>query len=90
MRLFQYILFSVFFSFSSLLLAGDSAVPVNINKADAATLSATLKGIGPSKAEAIVAYRDSYGPFRSVDELAAVKGIGESLLDQNRKGIALQ
>ncbi len=50
--------------------------PVNINQADAVQL-ATLKGIGPKKAEAIVAYRAAHGSFKTVDELAKVRGIGK-------------
>lgn len=49
--------------------------PVNINAADVTQL-ATLKGIGPKKAEAIVAYRSEHGSFKTVDDLAKVKGIG--------------
>lgn len=61
--------------------------PVNINTADAATISAELKGIGLSKAEAIVEYRSKHGPFRSPDDLSLVKGIGERTVDINRKDI---
>ena len=49
--------------------------PVNINQADVSALT-TLKGIGPKKAEAIVAYRTAHGPFKAVSDLAKVKGIG--------------
>lgn len=49
--------------------------PVNINQADASELT-TLKGIGPKKAEAIVAYRTAHGSFKAVTDLAKVKGIG--------------
>ncbi|QAY68414.1 helix-hairpin-helix domain-containing protein [Paenibacillus protaetiae] len=52
---------------------------LDINKATAEQLDA-LKGIGPSKAQAIVADRETNGPFRSVDDLLRVKGIGEKLL----------
>lgn len=48
---------------------------VNLNDADVTQL-ATLKGIGPKKAEAIVAYRNVHGSFKTVDDLAKVKGIG--------------
>jgi competence protein ComEA len=65
------------------------ADPVNINSADAATLARELKGIGPAKAEAIVAYRKDHGPFRSVEELALVKGIGPRFIEQNRDSIKL-
>ena len=60
------------------------AAQVNINAADAATLARELKGVGIKKAEAIVAYRQKHGPFRSADELALVKGIGPSLIGKNR------
>lgn len=60
---------------------------VNINTADAETISAELNGIGLSKAEAIVEYRKKHGPFRSVDDLSLVKGIGERTVDKNRADI---
>ncbi|KRE88408.1 competence protein ComEA [Frateuria sp. Soil773] len=64
-----------------------AATPVNVNKADAATIAEALDGIGQSKAEAIVAYRDAHGPFKSVEELAQVKGIGQATLERNRAAI---
>ncbi len=64
--------------------------PVNINRADAATLAASLNGVGPSRAEEIVRYREAYGPFRSVEELTEVKGIGPSTLERNRALITLE
>lgn len=57
---------------------------INLNVADAPTLQRELTGIGEAKAEAIVAYRETNGPFKSVDELLEVKGIGKALLDRNR------
>lgn len=60
------------------------ATPVNINKADAKTLSESLKGIGMKRAKAIVAYRSKNGPFKSIDDLRNVKGIGDKIV----KGIA--
>lgn len=81
--------------FLTLVCSGNSAIAdesaaININTADAATLATGLKGVGPSKAEAIISYRESYGPFKAVEELAAVKGIGESLISQNRDKIILE
>jgi competence protein ComEA len=61
------------------------AVKVDLNKADAHTLQRELAGIGETKAQAIVAYRDINGPFASVDELLEVKGIGKAILDRNRE-----
>ena len=74
------------------LFAEDPSVSstVNINTADAATLSASLKGVGSSKAQAIVTYRDNYGPFKSIEELTAVRGIGDSLLAKNKDNILLE
>jgi competence protein ComEA len=60
---------------------------VNINTADAETIAAELNGVGLSKAKAIVEYRTKHGPFRSVDDLSLVKGIGERTVDKNRSDI---
>ena len=57
---------------------------VDLNKADALTLQQELIGVGEAKAQAIVAYRETNGPFASVDELLEVKGIGKAILDRNR------
>lgn len=57
---------------------------VDLNGADAATLQKELAGVGEAKAKAIVAYRETNGPFASVDELLEVKGIGKAILDRNR------
>lgn len=62
---------------------------VSINRADAVTLSQQLIGIGPKKAEAIVAYRLVHGLFQRVDDLALVKGIGSATLEKNRQKIIL-
>ncbi len=60
------------------------AGPVDINTADAATLARELKGVGPARAEAIVAWRDANGPFRSPEDIVLVQGIGERVLEDNR------
>ncbi|EJM31979.1 ComEA family DNA-binding protein [Pseudomonas sp. GM25] len=57
---------------------------LDLNEADAATLQKELAGVGEAKAKAIVAYRETNGPFASVDELLEVKGIGKAILDRNR------
>jgi len=66
-----------------------AATPVDINHADAATIASSLDGIGLSKAQAIVAWRDSHGAFKSVDDLRQVKGIGDKTLQRNREAIRL-
>lgn len=65
------------------------ADPVNINTADAATIAEALEGVGEAKAKAIVAYRQQHGPFKSVDELGLVKGIGPKMLERNRANIRI-
>lgn len=49
---------------------------VNLNTASVDELDG-IKGVGPSKAKAIVDYRTKNGPFKSVDDLKGVKGFGE-------------
>lgn len=61
---------------------------INLNKADVQTL-AQLHGVGEKKAEAIIAYRQANGGFKSVDELLQVKGIGEKTLEKNRARLAV-
>jgi competence protein ComEA len=67
----------------------ESAGPVNVNTADVETLS-SLKGIGQSRAEAIVAYREANGPFRSLHELTQVRGVGERTIEENMDRITLE
>ncbi len=68
-------------------VAGETAVPgdggelVNINSADVAALD-TLPGIGPSTAEKIVEYRETNGPFATIDEITSVSGIGPAKFEQ--------
>lgn len=86
MQIFKTFLFAVLLSISAMSFAAQ----VNINTADSKTISAELNGIGQSKAEAIIAYREKHGPFKSVDELARVKGIGKATIDKNRENITVQ
>lgn len=61
---------------------------VNINTADVQALT-KLKGIGPKKAEAIVAWRSANGNFKTLDQLLEVKGIGPKILEANRELLCL-
>ena len=67
-----------------------AADTVDINTADAATLNQVLVNVGPSKAQAIVDYRDEHGPFKSPDQLAQVKGIGLKTVEKNRDRIVVE
>lgn len=66
-----------------------AATPVDINHADATTIANSLDGIGMSKANAIVAWRNAHGAFKSVDDLRQIKGIGDKTLARNRDAIRL-
>lgn len=70
---------------SFMVLAG---AKININEANVETL-ATLKGLGQKKAEAIVAYRDQHGPFKTVEELLNVNGIGKGILAKNEADLTV-
>lgn len=63
---------------------------ININEATAEDLSQHLKGVGPAKAEAIIAWRQENGPFRTLADLDKVKGIGPSILQRNQSLIRFQ
>lgn len=65
------------------------AAEININTADRMALEG-LDGIGPTKAEAIVQYRETNGPFTSVDDLDNVSGIGEATLEANRDRLTVE
>lgn len=69
--------------------AVSQTITVDLNHADASTLQRELSGIGEAKAKAIVAYRESNGPFSSIDELLEVKGIGKAILDKNREKLVV-
>lgn len=58
------------------------AEAVNINTADKETLMTSIKGVGETRAEAIIAYREQNGDFKSVDALAEVRGIGASIVEK--------
>ena len=59
------------------------AAPVNINTATAEEIAEAMVGVGASKAEAIVTFRKENGPFKSIDDLVLVKGIGEKTVEKN-------
>ncbi len=69
--------------------AAQAVQTVNVNSADAETIARQLKGVGLKKAQAIVDYRAQHGPFKSVEDLLQVKGIGDSTLAKNRVNIRL-
>lgn len=72
-----------FFAFSGLAMAA-----VDINTATVEQLE-SLKGVGPAKAKAIVEHRTKNGPFKTVDDLDAVKGFGKKTVDGLRSEITV-
>ena len=73
----------------ALALPALASAQIDINHADAKTLAESMVGVGLVKAEAIVAYRNANGPFKRLDDLVKVKGIGEKTLDANRNEIVI-
>lgn len=62
---------------------------VNVNTADADSIAMEMRGIGQSRAQAIVDYRKANGKFRSIDDLTRVKGVGAKTIEKNRNNITL-
>jgi competence protein ComEA len=53
---------------------------INLNTADVALLTHSFKGIGKKRAESIVSFREVNGPFKSIQGLAKVRGLGASFV----------
>lgn len=68
--------------------SSDNKVEVNINTGDKAEIE-KLPGIGPSKAEAILQYRETKGEFKKIEDLKNVKGFGEKTIESLRDYIVL-
>jgi competence protein ComEA len=66
------------------------ALPVNINTADAKTISDSLSGIGMKKADAIIKYRTEKGLFKVAEDLTNVSGIGPKTVEKNKADILVQ
>ncbi len=78
------IIFLMLWSFNVL------AEPVDINKASAKEIAASMDGVGDKKAQEIVKYREKNGPFDSIDALINVKGIGEKTIKKNKGNIKIK
>lgn len=62
---------------------------VSINAASAEALAQAMNGVGLKKAQAIVSYRDEYGPFKTLEDLQQVPGMGASLVERNLDRLTL-
>lgn len=65
------------------------ATKVSINRASAEQLAQALNGVGLKKAQAIVSYREEYGPFKTLDDLKQVPGMGSALVERNLAHLTL-
>lgn len=86
-QLISMMVFTLGVFFSSVLFAAPERV--NINTATAQILEERLDGVGPTRARAIIDWRQKYGKFQSVEELAKVKGIADSVIEKNKTHIDL-
>jgi len=69
--------------------ATPSAATVNINAADVKELM-TLTGVGRKVAQRIVAYREAHGPFKKMEDVKKVEGVGDTVWEKNRTRIAIR
>lgn len=69
--------------------ARTSEATVSINSASAHELAAVMNGVGLKKAEAIVSYRQQFGPFTELEQLKEVPGIGSALVERNLSRLKL-
>ncbi|MEO3323966.1 helix-hairpin-helix domain-containing protein [Enterobacter cloacae] len=67
----------------------DDGTRVSINTASDEDLARVMNGVGLKKAQAIVSYREEYGPFKTVDDLRQVPGMGSSLVERNLSHLTL-
>ena len=56
---------------------------VSINTASAEAMAQAMNGVGLKKAQSIVSYREEYGPFKAIEQLQEVPGIGSALVERN-------
>jgi competence protein ComEA len=67
----------------------DDGTRVSINSASADDLARAMNGVGLKKAQAIVSYREEYGPFKTLDDLKQVPGMGSALVERNLSHLTL-
>ena len=70
------------------LLAFPALAAVDINTATQSELE-SVKGLGPAKAKAIIAYREAKGKFKSLDDLDNVKGFGKASIDKLKNDLSV-
>lgn len=73
----------------SLQSSGGNDGKVNINKASTTELE-TLPGIGPAKAQAIIEYRETNGPYKSIEDIMSISGFGEKTFEKLKESITVK
>lgn len=82
MKSIRALLFSLLLLFPLIALCNEA---ININEANKETLMNAIKGVGEKKAAAIIIYREKNGPFKSIDDLANIKGMTQEMVDKHRE-----
>ncbi len=70
-------------------VAEEDKTRISINTASAEDLAKVMNGVGIKKAQAIVSYREEYGPFKTLDDLRQVPGMGGALVERNLAHLTL-
>ena len=87
MKLIQSLFLTLFLALPAIGFGMDT---ININTADKETLMTVIKGVGEKKAEAIIAYREQNGSFKSIDELTNIKGIDVGIIEKNKEKLTIE
>ena len=87
-KLNRVVIYVVLIVACSLFVSHAEGTLVNINTADEATL-VTLNYIGKNRAKAIIAYRHEHGPFKSIEDLKAVSGVGDRVFENIKDKITV-
>lgn len=85
MKLIQTLLLSL----TLLVSTAAFAEKININTANAEQIASAMTGVGESKAQAIVTYREQHGKFKSLQDLEYVDGIGEKTVEKNKHKLTM-
>lgn len=73
---------------SEIQVESQAAQVINVNRASLEELQA-VRGIGPALAERIIQYREEHGPFKRVDDLTEIRGIGEAKLEKIKSQVTI-
>lgn len=81
----------LFFAISLVLMSAVAlAKPLNINTANEKEIAKTMYGVGPSRAKAIIKFREANGEFKTLDQMTQVRGVSTAILEKNRDKIAVE